>query len=259
MTLPQRVVRTAQLFRVLSVREFRTRYRQSALDVAWSFINPIVIMLVYGVILSGAFRVSGDGVPYLTFAWAGLVLWTFFAAGMSGAVSSLVSGADLMSKVYFPREVVPLSVVGSNLVDLGIGVISVFVLALVQGVHASVTVLGIVFPLALLVIWTAALGVFGAACTVFLRDINHAVLLFLRVGFFAAPVMYPVATLPTSLQWTASANPIAVVIESFRDTALRGRWPDWPIVLGQLALGGLLLGASVLYVRAVEDRMVDVV
>ncbi len=178
---------------------------------------------------------------------------------LGAAMSSLVASGDLMSKVYFPREAMPLSIVGANLVDLGIGFLTVVLLALIQGVRPSITIIAVVFPLALVVVWTAALGVLGAAWTVFLRDTNHAVLLVLRVGFFAAPVMYPVSTLPRSLVRTASANPVAVAIEGFRDTVLRGRWPHWPYLIAQLLVGCSLLVASVVYVRSIEDRMVDVV
>ncbi len=257
--LRRRTQRVGELLRVLAVREFRTRYRQSALDVVWSFINPVVVMIVYAVILSGAFSVSGDGVPYLSFAWAGVVMWTFFSAGLAAALASLVSSGDLISKVYFPREALPLSAVAANVPDLGIGIVTVVILGLVQGVRPSVEIVAVVAPVLLVLVWTAALGVFGAAFTVFLRDTNHAVLLLLRVGFFAVPVMYPVSNLPRSLAWTASVDPVAVAIESFRDTVLRGRWPSWDLLGIQFVIGAALLVVSVLYVRSVEDRMVDVV
>ncbi len=247
------------LFREFTAREFRTRYRQSTLDIAWSFVTPLAVMGVYGLVLRSAFGVEGDGVPYYTFAWSGMVLWTFFAGGVGGAAPSLIQASDLLSKIYFPREILPLSVVGASAVDLSIGLATVVVLAVAQGVHLTVTAFAAVFSIGLLIIWTSAIAVAAAALAVFIRDVNHLVQLGLRIGFFATPIMYPVSVLPPDLRWTAAVNPVAVSIESLRDTVFRGQWPNWTLLAVQGAAGTLALVLAVAYTRSVEARMVDVV
>jgi ABC-type polysaccharide/polyol phosphate export permease len=177
---------------------------------------------------------------------------------MGVAVWSLVTSASLISKIYFPREAIPLSVVGAALIDLGIGIVTVFGVALFQGVDLKVQVLGMVPALAILVVWTAAVGVFTSALAVFIRDVTQIVQLILRVGFFATPVMYEPSLLPSAFAWTASVNPLAVAIEGVRDSLLCGAWPRWGVLFIHLALGVLLLMASVLYMRSVESRMADV-
>lgn len=243
----------------LARRDLKTRYRQSALDVAWGFITPVVVMLVYGVVLKGAFDVSGDDLPYLSFAWTGVVAWSFFASGISQGVPSLISAADLISKVYFPRESVPLATVVAALPDLAIASATVLVVAALQGVAPGAHAVLAIVPLALLIIWTAALAVLGAVLTVFVRDVNHGAQLALRVGFFATPVMYPISQLPDGLQWLGVVNPVGVAIEALRDTVLRNTSPDWSLLAIQGVVGTVLLVASIAYARSVEDRMVDVI
>lgn len=250
--------RTWALLLTLTPREFRVRYRESYLDVAWAIITPLVLLAVYGVILTQALGVEGGCAPYLITAWIGLVLWTFFSSAVQSASTSLLRSSDLMAKVYFPREALPLADVGVTIIDLALGLGTVVVLGALQGVRPSVTAVAVLPALVVLVLWTAALAVITAAATVFVRDIAHGVALVLRAGFFASPVMYDVSTLPEWLRWTASVNPVAVVITAVRDAVLCGRWPDLILLVVQGAAGGALLLVAVFYVRRVEARMVDV-
>jgi len=250
---------TIDLVRVLAPREVRSRYRQSVLDIAWALITPISVLVVYGVVLTQSFNVSGNGTPYLSMAWSGLVLWTFFAGGIGGAAVSLIYSADLITKVYFPKEAIPLSMVGASLVDLGIGLITVAVLVPLQGIPISWTIPIAVLPLLVLVVWTAALSVLVAVVAAFIRDVPHVVQLVIRVGFFATPVMYDAESLPDALKWSATWNPVAVAIEGFRDAVLRGDVPDLALLGVQLLVGALLLVVAVRYTRAVESRLTDVV
>ena len=258
--LGSRVRRVADLLRILAPREFRTRYRQSVLDVAWSLISPIVILIVYGIVLTQSFDVDSACAPYLTSAWTGLVLWTFFAGAVGGAVWSLVSSADLLGKVYFPREAMPLSVVGASLVDLGVGTVTVLILVLVNGnVGLGPMAVAALPSILLLVIWTAGISILVSVVAVFLRDVNHGVQLLLRVGFFATPVMYEASFIPNAFKWTETVNPVAVSIEGVRATVLCGQSPNWDLTLIHLAAASVLLVLAVVYTRAVESRMVDVI
>ncbi len=250
---------TLELVRVLTPRELRSRYRQSVLDLAWALITPISILVVYGIVLTQSFNVTGDGTPYLSMAWSGLVLWTFFAGALGGAASSLIYSADLITKVYFPKEAIPLSIVGASLADLGIGLLTVAVVLPVQGVAISWTVVLAVVPLLVLVVWAAALSVVVAVLAAFIRDVPHLVQLVVRVGFFASPVMYPASALPPALRWSGSVSPVAVALEGFRDAVLHGRVPALGLLAVQFTIGLVLLVAAVSYTRAVESRLTDVV
>lgn len=255
----RRVGRTAGLMRMLVPRELRVRYRQSVLDAAWALVVPVVTVAVYGVVLTQSFGVQASCGPYLSSAWIGLVIWVFFATATATALVSLISSSDLISKLYFPREAVPLSMVGAALVDLAIGVVTIFPLLLIQGVAPSVTWVALVLPLAVVIVWTAAIGIFVATIAAFVRDLVHGVNLLLRVGFFAVPVMYEASFLPQQLQWTDRYNPLSSSITGARDALMCGVWPDWALLGVQLLLGLAVLAAGVVYTSSVESRITDVV
>ena len=256
--LKPRLVAAWPLVRALTLREFRARYRQSVLDVGWSLVTPVLVAAIYGVILHSAFNVNGQGLPYLTFVWAGMVVWTLFSSGVGSALTSLIDGTNLISKVYFPREVLPMAVVGSTAIDLLIGLVVLLILDLAQTRAIHATILMLVPSLAIAVIWTAAIAVWTSVITVFIRDVNHLVLLVLRVGFFATPVMYGEEVLPAGLRAVVALNPLAACIEGVRD-ALAGTSPAFGKLLVFAATGLLALLGSLAYTRSVEDRMIDVI
>lgn len=257
--LASRTGRTVDLTRVLVPRQLRIRYRQSVLDIAWALVVPVVTMAVYGVVLTQGFGVEFPCGPYLSSAWIGIVIWTFFATATASAVTSLVGSADLISKLYFPREALPVSMVGAAGADLAIGLAITFPLLVVQDVAISSSWLWLVLPLGVLIIWTLAVSIVVAALAVFVRDVVHAVNLGLRVGFFAVPVMYDASQLPSSLQWTATYNPIAVCITQAREILMCSGGEDLGLLAVHLLAGTVLLVAAVLYTASVESRITDVV
>lgn len=258
-SLARRTRRTIDLVRMLGPREVRVRYRQSLLDVTWALINPVVVAVVYGYILTRSFDVTATCGPYVSSTWTGLVLWTFFATALGSAVTSLTASSDLVTKVYFPREALPLSMVAASLVDLAIGFATLVAVLAVQGVSPTVSMVAIVVPVLVLLVWTAALGVIAAVLASFARDIVHGVHLGLRVGFFATPVMYDAGLLPSAFAWSADYNPVAVAIDQSRTALLCGTWPDFGLLGIHLAVGSVLLFLGVVYTRSIESRIADVV
>jgi lipopolysaccharide transport system permease protein len=250
--------RVVDLVLVLGPREVQIRYRTSALDIVWGIVTPVVVLVVYGLVLTESFNVTGSCSPYLSSAWAGLVVWTFFASSVGGAVTSMLTANDLVTKVYFPREALPLSVVAASLPELVVGMAILVVVAVVQGVHLTVAVVGVVLPLSIVIVWSAALSIIAGVVAAFVRDLVHAVHLALRVGFFATPVMYETSFLPGPLAWTAEVSPVAVAITGVRDTMLCGALPPLGLSLLQLAAGCVLLTLASLYTASVESRMSDV-
>ena len=259
LSLLARTGRTIELVRMLAPREVRVRYRQSLLDVSWALISPVVIASVYGYILTRSFSVNGGCAPYVSSAWTGLVLWTFFATSLGSGVSSLVSSSDLISKVYFPREAIPLSMAGASLVDLGVGGVTVFAVLLIQGVPLRPTMVWALLPVLILIIWTSAICVLTAVWAAFARDFIHAVHLALRVGFFATPVMYDGSFLPPAFAWTARVNPVAVAIDQTRASLLCGARPSLRLLAIHGVIATTALVGAVVYTRSVESRIADVI
>lgn len=254
-----RLGRTADLVAVLARREFRARYRQSVLELSWSLITPVVTLAVYGIVLTRVFDVRSPDVPYLSLVWTGMVAWMMFSSAVGGGVHSIVRNADIVSKVHFPREVLPLAVVGASFFDLGIGTSVLVPVVAVQIGSVSITALAVVPAIVVLVLWTAAIATFLAAFAVFVRDATHAVGLILQVTFFVTPVMYPATGLPRGLEVLNTLNPLAVCIEALRDAVLHQRWPEWPLLGIHTVGGAVALLLAVAYTRAVDGKMADVI
>lgn len=256
-TQRSRAVRTIALVAALAPRELRIRYSRSKLDIAWAFIGPVLTLAVYGYVLTSSFRVAVACGTYVTSAWTGLVLWTFAATAISAATTSLVNASAIVTKIYFPREVMPLSMTASASAELAIGLVSLLILAVVQGVGVSMTWLALLVPITVVMIWTAALSVALACASVFVRDTVHAVQLVIRLGFFATPVMYEAAQLPHAFAWSARFNPLAASIEAARASLLCGTWPDWQL-MALHAVGGIVaFVAALTYLRRREPLIAD--
>ena len=247
------------LLRMYAVRQVRLRYTQSALGLAWTVVQPVMLMAIYGFIFTAFFDVDGDGRPYLAVAWTGLTVWMFVQAGVQAGTVALRNDAWLLGRVWFPREIIPLAPVLASLIDFAAAGIILLGVIYVQGVGFGIQSLAVVAPAAVAVLWVAAISVITATITVFLRDMATIVALGLRLTFIASPIMYPASRVPPEFKWVNAANPFAVIIENFRATLLAHHWPNWGLLAFHGAVAAVLLVAGMWYLRSVERRMVDVI
>ncbi|MEI7886385.1 MAG: ABC transporter permease [Actinomycetes bacterium] len=239
-------------------RELHSKYRQSSLSLFWGIVQPVLLVLVYAVVFSQILNVDGGTIPYLSFVVAGLAVWRYFAAGLQQA-TSFIDRSAVLSKVYFRREVIPLSGCVAALVDLGVGLVAMVCVAWKQGIPPSITLVALPLVLLVLLVYTAAAAILLATITVFVRDVAHAMPTISQVLFLASPILYPESQIPSSLKFLGVVNPVAVVAEATRAVALMGDWPNFSLLLVHLFLGSALLVGSVFYLRSIEDRIVDVV
>ncbi len=249
-----------ELLYFLVWRDVKLRYKQTALGAAWAILQPLLMTAVFYLLFG---RLAGleqrvPGIPYAVYALAGLLPWTFFASAVSTSGASLVGGAHLITKVYFPRIVIPLGAVGAALVDLAVALPVLVAALLLSGrapawttVFAPVAVLG-------LVVVASAVGLALAALTVRYRDFRHVVPFLLQLGLFVTPVIYPVTLIPTRWRMLVYLNPVAGLVEAFR-SALFGTHVDPTGVALSVAVTVLLLAAAVGYFRRVEQDFADVV
>lgn len=238
-------------------RDLRSRYHQSSLRVLWSVIQPLSVIAVYGVIFQRILRVDGGGLPYLSLVVSGLVVWRFVAVALSQS-TALVDQGNVMSHVYFRREVVPLSACVAGLVDLSVLVVIMVVLAAVQGIAPPVTLVALPVVLVPVVLYGSAAAVLVSTVGVFVRDITHALPTFQQLLFLATPIMYATSQIPPELQFLSRWNPLAFLVAAVRDVALVGRWPDESLLVVHLVAGGAALVLSIAYLRSIEHRIVDV-
>ena len=238
-----------------TARDFRSRYGTSALRAVWAVLQPFFFVGVYVVIFGVIFQQSGGDVPFLTYLLGGVVVYRIVVAAISSS-SGFVDNLNLMSHASFPRVVIPVSQVLGNLVDVLVTTVGLLVVAVVQGVELHPEVLLVPLVLAGVVLFAMAVCIFLSTAQVFVRDLQF-VMTFVAMGlFFASPITYQADQLPQWLAWLDWANPISVFVRALRDVALNGAWPDgwfWAHLVG----AGVALVLSVLHLRAVEHRIVD--
>lgn len=248
-----------ELLYFLVWRDIKVRYKQTALGAGWALLQPFMMMVVFSIFLGKLAGVPSDGKPYPLFVFAGLVPWTFFSQALTGTAASLVGNANLVSKVFFPRVILPVASATSYAVDL------VLALALLGGIMAwygEAPSTGIVWlpALALLALVTAlAVGIWLAALNVRYRDIRYTVPFLAQLWLFASPVAYPSSLIPDEWRFLYGLNPMAGVVEGFR-WALVGTdtRPGPMLAASALAAVALLLGGLV-YFRRTERTFADVI
>jgi lipopolysaccharide transport system permease protein len=253
-----RLAQYRDLLHTLSVHRLRVRYKQSALGPFWAVLQPVSLMLIYTVIFSHVARVETGGIPYPLFAYSALLPWTAFATAVATATNSLVSHFNLVTKVYFPREILPLTYVIAAIVDLLTGGLVLAGLMLYFGVPITVHVLFLVPIVVVLATFALATSLVLCAIQVRYRDIGIAMPLVLQVWMFATPVVYPLSAVPPDWRTAYMLNPMVGVIDSFRRVLVEGTAPDpAPLALAAL-LSAVLLPAAFLYFKHVEATVADV-
>lgn len=243
----------------LSVHRIKVRYKQSVLGAAWAILQPLSLMLVYTLVFSYIARVQTEGVPYALFAYAALLPWTFFSTALTNATSGLVSHQNLVTKVYFPREILPLTYVFAALFDLAIASTVFFALFAYYRVPLGVGALYAVPVVVVLAIFTTAAALVFSATQVRMRDIGVAMPLLLQLWMFATPVVYPLDAVPAGLRGLYMLNPLVGVVEGFRNATLHGQAPDGSLLATSAAVSLLLLGAAYAYFKRVEATIADVI
>ena len=251
--------RFRELVYFLALRDVKVRYKQTALGVAWVLLQPLVAMGIFSIVFGQIARLPSEGVPYPLFVIAGLVPWFYFANATSGASGSIVGNTQLISKVYFPRLVIPVAAVLANLVDLAIGLLLELALLTYFGVHPTPRLL-LLAPLVVLVVLTAlGISVWLSALDVQYRDVRYAVPFLIQVWLFATPIVYPASEVPERWRAFVALNPMAGVIEGFRWSLLGSAQFPAPLLASSILLVALALGTGLLYFRRMERTFADVI
>jgi lipopolysaccharide transport system permease protein len=249
-----------ELLGMLAWRQIRVRYKQTALGVVWAVIQPLSTMAVFTVFFGKLAKVPTDGVPYPIFAFAGLLPWQMFAYSLTEASTSVVANQQMLTKVYFPRLMLPLAAVAVAIVDFAISLALLFGLALFYGIRPGVAAITIPLWTLLAVITAVAASLWLSALHVRYRDVRYTLPLLTQLWLFATPVAYP-TSLIVSERWRAlyALNPMVGVVEGFRWAIIGGAWPGWlPLVTSAgVALALLLCGAY--YFLRTERTFADIV
>jgi lipopolysaccharide transport system permease protein len=259
--LVRAVARLAQyrdLLYTLSVHRLHVRYKQSLLGPLWAVLQPFLLMLIYTVIFTRVASVPSEGVPYPVFAFAALLLWTSFSNAVTTATNSLVGHFNLVTKVYFPREILPLTYVIAALVDLLAGSVVLGALMLFYGIAPTAHVLHVIPIVTVLAMFALAVSLVLCAIQVRYRDIGIGMPLVLQLWLFASPVVYPLSVVPDAWRTLYLLNPMAGLIDGFRRVIVLGVPPDYGALAVSAAVSLVLLPLAYVYFKQVQSTVADV-
>jgi lipopolysaccharide transport system permease protein len=247
------------LFFFLVWRDVKVRYAQTVLGAGWAILQPVLTMLVFTVIFGRFANIPSDGVPYAVFSLAALVPWTYFSTALSGASNSLVSSTNLITKVYFPRLVIPFAPVLAGLVDFAVALVVLGAVMLFYGIVPGPLAL-VVVPLLLvgMMLTSAGVGCWLAALNIQYRDVKHVTPFLVQVWMYASPIVYPMSLVPERYRAVYALNPMAGIVEGFRAVLLGTGAVSWPTIGMSLAVGAVLFVTGSFYFRRTERVFADV-
>ncbi len=251
--------RYRELLYFLVLRDIKIRYKQTALGAGWAILQPFLTMVVFTLIFGGLAKVPSNGLPYPIFSFAALLPWNFFAQGVTRSSSSLVDNTQLITKVYFPRLILPIATAIAPIVDFAIAF--VILLGMMAWYHIAPTWRLAALPLFLLLAFASSLAIslWLSAINVRYRDVRHAVPFLVQFGLFVSPVAFPASVIPERWRLLYSLNPVVGVIEGFRWALLGGASPEWITVIISTLVVVLLLVGGIIYFKKMELTFADVI
>ena len=250
--------RYRELLYFLTLRDVKLRYKQTLLGAAWAILQPLCAMLLFTLVFSRLARLPSDNIPYPLFAYAGLVPWTFFSNAITNAANSLVGSTSLVTKVYFPRLIIPAAPVLAGLVDLGIALLLLVPLLIYYRITLTWQLLFLPVFICLATLLAFGVGMLLAALNVKYRDIRYALPFLVQLWLFASPVIYPLSITPPKWKWVFTLNPMTGIIEGTR-SSLFGLPFDWTAIGVSLVVALFVIALAAYFFRRVEDGFADVI
>ncbi len=242
-----------------TIRDLKIRYKQSLLGMAWAILQPLALTLIFSMIFSRIVRVPTDGIPYPLFYFAAIMPWVFFSSSLSFAAPCLVNNLNLVTKVYFPREILPLASVLASFVDFCFaGIVFVGMMLFYQApINASLFILPVLIVLQ--IILALGIGLILAALNVSYRDVRFVVPVALQLWLYLTPVIYPVSMVPERFLKLYMLNPMAGIIDAYRQILLWNRVPELTSLLPAVILSAALLVGAYVYFKWAETEFADVI
>jgi len=248
-----------ELVYFLAWRDVKVRYKQTVLGVLWAVIQPFFTMVVFTLLFGQLAKIPTDGIPGPIFYFSALVPWIYFSSTVTNAGMSLVANSGLLTKIYFPRVILPAAAALGSLMDFLIS--SIFLVGFVVYYRIPLGWSLLLWPalVVLLVLLSLGLGAFFAALNVKYRDIKYALPFVIQLLMFTTPIIYPASMVPERFQWLLALNPLSGLIEAFRYVVVPSHVFDWNLLKISVVVTGVLFATSVAYFRSTEKAMADLV
>jgi lipopolysaccharide transport system permease protein len=247
-----------ELLYFLIWRDVKVRYKQTVLGAAWAIIQPLFTMIIFTLFFGRLAGVPSDNVPYPVFVYAGLLLWTFFSNALANSGNSLVGSQNLLTKVYFPRIIIPAATVGAGLVDLAIAFVVLIGLMLYYGMAVTWGVLLIPVIIALMTLLALGVGMWASALNVKYRDVRFALPFLIQLWMFLSPIIYPSSFVPMKWRWVLTLNPLTGLIDGFRAALFAGRI-NWATLATSAAITLAMLVYAAYAFKRMERTFADIV
>jgi lipopolysaccharide transport system permease protein len=248
-----------ELLYFLAWRDVKVRYKQTALGVAWAVIQPLMTMIVFTIFFGRLAKVPSDGLPYPVFNFCALLPWTLFSRALGESSNSLVANSNLISKVYFPRLVIPIATIVAGLVDFAIAFIILFGMMVYYGIAPSVDIFTLPVFISFAIVTALAVSLWLSALNVEYRDVRYTIPFLTQIWMFASPIAYSTTLVPEQWRTIYGLNPMAGVIEGFRWALLGKVQPNW----GLLSVSGVivltLLVTGLIYFKRMEKTFADII
>jgi lipopolysaccharide transport system permease protein len=248
-----------ELLMNLTKREVKGRYSQSFFGIGWAVAQPLATMAVFTIVFSRLAKMPSGGVPYPIFAYAALVPWFFFSNSVASGTLSLITYRNIVTKTYFPREIVPLAQVCSRFIDF-VAASALYALLMVY-YRVELGPWALMAPLffGLLVLFTVGLTLATSAVNVFYRDVNPVVQIGLQLWLYLTPVAYPLAAVSPRFRPLFVLNPLSAIVEGFRSSLVFGRAPDWPLVAASAAITAVMFAGAFAMFKRMDRYFADVI
>jgi lipopolysaccharide transport system permease protein len=250
--------RFRELLRTLTERDIRLRYRQTALGIVWVILQPLAASLIFAVVFGLFAKLPSGGVPYLPFVFAAMLPWNLLSGGVQRGGISLIANANLVTKIYFPRAIIPIASVAGVLVDLAVAATVMLGLMLTFGIPAQWTLLAVPGLVLITIFIAVAVSLIASSLSVYYRDFSYALPFILQVWLYASPVVYSSSLIPSDLQLVYGLNPMVGVIDGFRWAIFGGAAPTATVVESVIVAGVLLVAAAIVFER-VERSFADAI
>jgi lipopolysaccharide transport system permease protein len=247
-----------ELLAAFTMRDVKLRYKQTGLGIAWAVLQPLLTMVIFTIFFGGLAHIPSDGVPYPLFVLAALLPWTLFSDGLTRSTTSMVTNSNIMTKVYFPRLIMPLASIISPLVDFSVSFIILLAMMVYYGVAPTLHILFLPLFILLALATSLGVGLWLSALNVKYRDFQYTVPFLIQIWMFGSPVVYSSSLVPASLRIWYGLNPMAGVIEGFR-WALLGTGTPSAMVFVSVGMVILLLVSGMFYFRRMEQYYADIV
>jgi lipopolysaccharide transport system permease protein len=248
-----------ELLYFLVWRDVKVRYKQTAIGAAWAIIQPLMTMIIFTLIFARVAKIPSDGLPYPIFSFAALLPWTYFAKALNQSVSSVVTDANLITKVYFPRLLLPLAAVVGGLVDFAIAFLVLLAMMAWYGLAPHWGILLLPFFVLLTMLTALSVSVWLSVINVRYRDVGQAIPFLVQIWLFASPVAYPASVVPENWRFLYNLNPLAGILEGFRWALLGNQNPPVIVLMSTTAVVLALLYGGIVFFKRMEKTFADVV